>query len=114
MFFSKHKIGCSPKFTSFWRCPFTVQKIIVDDLYEVDCGQDARLEIIHCDRIRKKPSQELDHESTDLSVTAVEEEVPPSIVVSDKVETIDGTCSKDAEHFKREVKRPVLFDDFRL
>jgi hypothetical protein len=38
VFFPKHKIGCSPKFTSFWRGPFTVQRIITDALYEVDCG----------------------------------------------------------------------------
>ena len=38
VFFPKHKIGCSPKFTSFWRGPFTVQRIITDTLYEVDCG----------------------------------------------------------------------------
>jgi hypothetical protein len=87
--FPKHKIGCSPTFTSFWRGPFTVQRIITDVLYEVDCGREARLEIIHCDRMRKKPSQELDHESTDLSRTAVEEEVLPSTVASDKAETID-------------------------
>jgi hypothetical protein len=71
---------------------------------EQDVG--ARLEIIHCDRMRKKPSQELYHESTDLSGTAVEEEVPPLIMVSDRA---DGTCS---EHSKRRVKRPVRFDDF--
>ena len=102
-------MGCSPKLTSFWRGHFTVQIIITDVLYAVDCGREARLEIIHCDRMRKKPSQELDHESTDLSETGVEEEVPSSIVVSDKVETVDGTCS---EHSKRRVKRPVRFDDF--
>ena len=37
----------------------------------------------------KKPSQELDHESTDLSGTTVEEEVHPSIVVSDRAEHVD-------------------------
>ena len=51
--------------------------------------------------MRKKPSQELDHEPTDLSGTTVEEEVPPSIVVSDKAEAIDGTCS---EHSRGERK----------
>jgi hypothetical protein len=39
--------------------------------------------------MRKEPSQEIDHESTDLSWTAVEEEVLPSTVASDKAETID-------------------------
>jgi hypothetical protein len=50
VFFPKHKIGCSPKFTFFWRGPFTVPRIITDVLYEVDCGRKARLEIIHCGR----------------------------------------------------------------
>jgi hypothetical protein len=59
----------------------------------------------------KKPSQELDHESTDLSGTTVEEEVHPSFVVSDRAEHVDGTYS---EHSKRRVKRPVRFDDFVL
>jgi hypothetical protein len=44
-----------------------------------------------------------------LSGTAVEEEVPPSIMVSDRTENVDGTCS---EHSKRRVKRPVRFDVF--
>jgi hypothetical protein len=103
VFFPKHKIGCSPKFTFVWRGPFIVQRIITD------VGREARLEIIHCDRMRKKPSQELYHESTDLSGTAVEEGVPPSIMVSDRTENVDGTCS---EHSKRRVKRPVRFDVF--
>jgi hypothetical protein len=38
VFFPKHKICCFPKFTSFWRGPFTVQRIITDVLYEVDGG----------------------------------------------------------------------------
>jgi hypothetical protein len=46
-----------------------------------------------------------------LSWTAVEEEVLPSTVASDKAETIDWTCW---EHSKRRVKRPVRFDDFVL
>jgi hypothetical protein len=42
------------------------------------------------------------------------EKVPPSIVVSDKVDTVDGTFSKDSEHSKRRFKKPVRFDDFVL
>lgn len=57
--FPQQKTGCSPKLTSFWRGPFKIKKKVSDFLYEIDCRKYGQIQVVHCDRIRKRNSQQL-------------------------------------------------------
>lgn len=119
MYFPNHKIGCSSKFTSHWRGPFKIHKIMSAVLYEVDSfGRNGRLEIVHCDRIRIRPSQDFSYEPLSLSGTTIDAELSPSIAVSAK-QMFNDEAVVSAEVFAntrrgREIKRPVKFKDFQM
>ena len=82
----------------------------------MNSGRDGRLEIVHCDRIRKKSSQELSQESPS-SGTTVYEEVPPLTEVSDKDQGDELACDTESvfrEGHKRRTHLPSRFKDFVL
>lgn len=59
VYFAVKKIGCSPKFTQYWRGPYEVIGKLSNYLYKVNCGRRGTLQVIHCDRLRKAKSQML-------------------------------------------------------
>ena len=63
VYLPRRKPGTSPKFTSFWRGPFKVVKKISDLTYLVNCGPRGLDQVIHVDRMRKKPAQILSGEN---------------------------------------------------
>lgn len=79
VYFPQKKKGCTPKFTSLWRGPFHIIRKVSNVLYEVDCGRDNQLQIVHCDRIKKTRGQALRGEP-DSEVQGVE-----------RVETLETT-----------------------
>ena len=58
------KVGCSSKFTSFWRGPYQVLQKLSDVLYKVNSGRSETEQIIHCDRLRKARKQVLAGEAS--------------------------------------------------
>ena len=55
VYFPLRAPGHSPKFTSQWRGPYTVQKSISDVTYAVNCGRNGQGHVIHVDRVRPCP-----------------------------------------------------------
>ncbi|MCG7879813.1 MAG: RNase H-like domain-containing protein, partial [Candidatus Thiodiazotropha endolucinida] len=55
--FPVKRVGCSPKFTMFWKGPFEVKGKICDVLYKVNCGRNGSIQVIHADRMMKTKSQ---------------------------------------------------------
>ena len=62
VFFPRHKVGQSPKLTSFWRVPFKVIEKCTDVTYKIPCGQRGKPQVIHVDRIKAKKQQILSFE----------------------------------------------------
>ena len=63
VYFPVKKVGCSSKFTSYWRGPFEVKEKLSQVLYKVNCGRSDSLQIIHVDRIKKARKQVLHGEA---------------------------------------------------
>ena len=59
VFFAVIRVGCSPKFTLYWRGPFEIKGKLSASLYKVNCGRQGITQVIHCDRIRKAKKQTL-------------------------------------------------------
>ena len=59
VFFPTKQVGCSAKFTGFWRGPFKVSEKISGVLYKVNCVRSGTWSIIHGDRMRKARKQVL-------------------------------------------------------
>lgn len=79
--------GLSPKFTSQWRGPYKVltQKSPVN--YEVDCGRNGKMQVIHTDRMRPCPNQLLKgEEQIDLEIGRSDMENWP-VTLSDECDT---------------------------
>ena len=57
VFFAVKKVGCSSKFTCYWKGPFEVSRKLSRSLYVVNCGRRRTLQVIHCDRMRKAKRQ---------------------------------------------------------
>ena len=62
VFFPRHKVGQSPKLTSFWRGPFKVIEKCTDVTYKIPCGRRGKPQVIHVDRIKAKKQQILSFE----------------------------------------------------
>ncbi|CAC5396944.1 Transposon Ty3-I Gag-Pol polyprotein,Transposon Ty3-G Gag-Pol polyprotein [Mytilus coruscus] len=63
VYFPVRKSGRSPKFTSFWRGPFTIIDRCTEVTYRVNCAYRGKEQVIHVDRIRKKNMQRLRDEA---------------------------------------------------
>ena len=64
VYFPRTLPGRSPKFTSFWRGPYTVVEKCSEVTYKVRCGQRDQVQVIHVDRMRQKKDQSLRNESS--------------------------------------------------
>ena len=103
VYFPQKKKGTSPKFTSFWRGPFEVSKRVSEVLYEVNCGQNGHMQIIHCDRLKKKVTQLLKGEDVDqVEYDNIHKE---EVLVSENVEDVDKP-PQQIQSKTRVIKRP--------
>ena len=111
VYFPQKKVGCTPKFTSFWRGPFQITRKLSEVLYEVNCGRDGQRQIIHCDRLRRKIVQNLSGEN-DVE-TSVEDELDKVVddLESENLEEVDDLV-QESRRPKRVGKRPVRYDDY--
>lgn len=57
VYFLQRKVGCSPKFTSYWRGPFKILTKLSEVLYKVNCGRNGKEQVIHCDRLKTCKAQ---------------------------------------------------------
>ena len=106
VFFPRRKVGHSPKFTSYWRGPFTIVSKKSDLLYEVNCGYREQSQIIHADRIRLLKPQVLADEAI---VENMEDEVE-SVNTHDLLDThVEG---QDVASDRRIRKPPIWFKDY--
>ena len=91
VYFPIRKPGRSPKFTSYWRGPFLVLKKNSDWTYLVNCGRNAKPQVIHVDRMRRCKPQKLFGE--------IEQEAQPSAdadLNKEKYEVIDGVFNPES------------------
>ena len=91
VFFPIRKPGRSPKFTSYWRGPFSVLKKNSDWTYLVNCGRGAKSQVIHVDRMRRCKPQKLFGE--------IEQEAQPSAdayINKEQYEVMDGAFDPEA------------------
>jgi hypothetical protein len=87
VYFPLRAPGLSPKFTSQWRRPYKVltQKYPVN--YEVDCGRNGKMQVIHTDRMRPCRNQLLKgEEQIDLEIRRSDVEDRP-VTLSDECNT---------------------------
>lgn len=110
VFFPQRKVGHSPKFTSYWRGPYTIVGKKSDLLYEVDCGYRGKLQVIHADRLKLHKSQVLADEEVDADLKAADDdELPRSDGdESDRESNLEGVCSEN----KRTRRPPVWLQDY--
>ena len=88
VFFAVKKVGCSPKFTLYWRGPFEIKGKLSASLYKVNCGRQGITQVIHCDRIRKAKKQTLAwEESTGNNEANTPEENSERDVEDDRIWT---------------------------
>ena len=62
--FPVRRVGCTPKFTFYWRGPYQILGKLSDCLYKVDCGRERTIQVVHSDRLRRAKSQILTGEDT--------------------------------------------------
>ncbi|KAK3093316.1 hypothetical protein FSP39_013979 [Pinctada imbricata] len=84
VFFPRVQQGKSPKFTSYWKGPFTVKQKMSDINYVVDCGKKGMDQVIHVDRMRPLRSQtligeSLEEDSLDLNTNAADQTIEKSV-----------------------------------
>lgn len=114
VYFPQKKVGCTPKFTSFWRGPYNVLTKHSEVLYGVDCGRKGSELVIHCDRLRRKRGQMLRGESEELEINTQDVPVVQDIPVDDKtdeteeVENLVPTSGRP----KREIRAPARYKDY--
>ena len=109
VFFPQRKAGHSPKFTSFWRGPYTVVDKKSDLLYEVDCGPRGKNQVIHVDRLRLQKPQLLAGEVDDGMVKGEDHDIDDSneSELEEDVYTPESLCEN-----KRTRKPPVWLQDY--
>ena len=91
VYFPIRKTGRSSQFTSYWRGPFSVLKKNSDWTYLVNCGRNAKPQVIHVDRMRKHKPQKLFGE--------IEQETQPSSdadINHEQYEVINGVFDPEA------------------
>lgn len=109
VFFPQRKASHSPKFTSYWRGPYTIVGKKSDLLYEVDCGYRGKLQVIHADRLKLHKSQVFADEVVDVDLKADDYEIPRSDGdESDRESNHEGVCSEN----KRTRRPPVWLQDY--
>jgi transposase InsO family protein len=110
VYFPVKKVGCSSKFTSFWRGPFEIVEKISDVLYKVNCGRFESFQIIHVNRMRKAKSQSLMEEEDSCSLSFNDD-----ISISDSqadIETNDVTEEVVTNRYGREIRKPKFLHDY--
>ena len=111
VFFPTKRVGCSPKFTGFWRGPFKVSEKVSGVLYKVNCGRSGTWSIIHCDRMRKARKQVLAGEVLeDDEAISLEEELPLEEEALPEYEDLPTEVSSG----KRVRRKPVWTKDYYL
>ena len=102
-------VGCSRKWTSFWRGPYKVSKTLSDVLYEVNCGRNGALEPIHIERLMKAADQILPGEDSgevlaDSDIENIEEEESESEDQEDRAD--------QGGRPRRVVRKPAWLTDY--
>ena len=102
-------VGCSRKWTSFWRGPYKVSKTLSDVLYEVNCGRNGALEPIHIERLMKAADQTLPGEDSgevlaDSDIENIEEEESESEDQEDRAD--------QGGRPRRVVRKPAWLTDY--
>lgn len=92
VYFPQRKVGCSPKFTSYWRGPFKILTKLSEVLYKVNCGRNGKDQVIHCDRLKTCKAQILKGEN-ELQ-TPLESSTESQLDVQFESEVIDERQSK--------------------
>lgn len=92
VYFTQRKVGCSPKFTSYWRGPFKILTKLSEVLYKVNCGRNGKDQVIHCDRLKTCKAQILKGEN-ELQ-TPLESSTESQLDVQFESEVIDERQSK--------------------
>ena len=111
VFFPTKQVGCSPKFTGFWRGPFKVSEKISGVLYNVNCGRSGTWSIIHCDRMRKARKQVLAGEVIeDDEAISLEDE----LLLEDEAYPEYGNLPTEVSSGKRVRRKPVWTKDYYL
>ena len=116
VYFPQKKTGCTPKFTSFWRGPFQVTRKVSEVLYEVDSGRNGQLQIVHCDRLRRKVVQSLRGENEIEANVQTEQNdsieiEPDNLVGSENIEEVEDLVPTNTRP-RRVIKRPVRYEDY--
>lgn len=111
VFFPTKRVGCSPKFTGFWRGPFKVSEKISGVLYKVNCGRSGTWSIIHCDRMRKARKQVLAGEVIeDDEAVGLEDE----LLLEDEAYPEYDNLPTEVSSGKRVRRKPVWTKDYYL
>ena len=102
-------VGCSRKWTSFWRGPYKVSKTLSDVLYEVNCGRNGALQPIHIERLMKAADQTLPGEDSgevlaDSDIENIEEEESESEDQEDRAD--------QGGRPRRVVRKPAWLTDY--
>ena len=110
VFFPIRRIGCSPKFTGYWRGPFQVGTKLSRVLYKVNCGRSGSWSVIHCDRMRKARKQVLTGEDDD---EGEEIDIEDELVLDDEV--LPGFDDNSmVDNSKRIRRKPAWTKDYIL
>ena len=125
--FPVKKVGCSIKFTAFWRGPFKILEKVSDVLYKVDLGRPEAY-IIHCERLFRERKQVLTGEVESDGIirdTLEEGDVLPGNDMSqvediadldesqvDETESESVEDSTDKSSHRRIRRRPIWAKDY--
>ena len=101
VYFPVKKVGQSSKLSSFWKGPFKVLSQVSNVLYKVDCGRKNEPQIVHCDRLRKRLSQNLSGEQDILEQNESDDN-------SVEVEMSGPLVNIDTENVEKRVRRPPV------
>ena len=108
VFFPIKRIGCSPKFTGYWRGPFQVGTKQSGVLYKVNCGRSGSWSVIHCDRMWKARKQVLIGEDDEAEQIDIEDE----LVLEE--EALPGYDDNEVDSSKRIRHKPAWTKDYIL
>ena len=108
VFFPIRRIGCSPKFTGYWRGPFQVGTKQSGVLYKVNCGRSGSWSVIHCNRMRKARKQVLIGENDEAEQVDIEDE----LVLEEGA--LPGYNDNEVDSSKRIRRKPAWTKDYIL
>ena len=112
VYFLVKKIGQTPKFSPFWRGPFTIFEKCSDVLYKVNCERNGLVQLVYINTwlIKKAQKQEFTYESDILASPGIE----PKDLIPDEA-GIEVLYSEDIEkdsRFGRTHKKPVCMNGY--